>query len=79
MSEVRETLCDLRTDVHRRRDSVGTITAFLERVAARGRARRQRSSTSAHAACPCVQEREMWRIAQEAITNVERHAARHGT
>lgn len=77
LGEVRETLSDLRTDVSDGRGLVETLGSFLDRVGAR---------TSVHvswvhqatARLPLLQEREMWRIAQEAVANVERHAkARH--
>ncbi|MBI2704081.1 MAG: GAF domain-containing sensor histidine kinase [Actinobacteria bacterium] len=71
--EVRDTLYDLRTDVSDSQDLAATLEQFTARVAERGKLdfelfldRGQR--------LPILQEREMWRIAQEAITNVERHA-----
>ncbi len=71
--EVRDTLYDLRTDVTDSQDLPSTLEAFTQRVGERSNLafelfldRGQR--------LPLLQEREMWRIAQEAITNVERHA-----
>lgn len=71
--EVRDTLYDLRTDVTESQSLSSTLEAFLERV-------RDRSGLVAHLRAqetgrlPILQERELWRIAQEAVTNVERHA-----
>ncbi|HEX9994712.1 MAG TPA: GAF domain-containing sensor histidine kinase [Acidimicrobiales bacterium] len=71
--EVRDTLYDLRTEVSEESDVPTTLAAFLERV-------RERSGvevtleTRATGRLPLPQERELWRIAQEAIVNVERHA-----
>ena len=73
IGEVRETLYDLRTDVSEGQDLVSTLNTYLHRV-------RQRTSietefvNTATARLPLPVERELWRIAQEAITNVERHA-----
>ncbi len=71
--EVRDTLYDLRTDVSDRQDMGATLEAYIARV-------RDRSRLEVELFCdrgarlPILQEREMWRIAQEALTNVERHA-----
>ena len=71
--EVRDTLYDLRTDVSDRQDMAATLEAYIARV-------RERSRLEIELFCdrgarlPILQEREMWRIAQEALTNVERHA-----
>ncbi|MCA1692146.1 MAG: GAF domain-containing sensor histidine kinase [Actinobacteria bacterium] len=77
LGEMREALGDLRTDVTDERSLIDTMTAFLERV--EGRAGLEVNFTHQNGTrLPLVQERELWRIAQEAITNVERHAhARH--
>jgi len=77
LTEVRDTLCDLRTDVTDRCDLVETLQAFLERVGERADFEVSFLHESS-GRLPVVQERELWRIAHEAITNVERHAgARH--
>ena len=74
VSEVRETLYDLRTDVSEGQGLVEVLDNFLLRVA-------ERSSldvTFEHLGdgrLALPQERELWRIAQEAVTNVEKHAA----
>jgi signal transduction histidine kinase len=71
--EVRDTLYDLRTDVSDAQDLPQVLSQFAERV-------RERSELDITLVCdeadrlPLLQEREMWRIAQEAVTNVERHA-----
>ncbi len=71
--EVRDTLYDLRTDVTDER-AVGEVLAeFGERV-------QQRSGIEVSirvdetVRLPRLQERELWRIAQEAIVNAERHS-----
>jgi signal transduction histidine kinase len=73
VTEVRETLYDLRTDVTDEHDMAETLDEFLKRVAERAdlEVTFRHSSTGR---LPLVMERELWRIAQEAITNVERHA-----
>ena len=77
LTEVRDTLCDLRTEVTDARDLVGTLEEFLERVGARA----DFEVDFEHAATgrlPLVQEQEIWRLAHEAVSNVEHHArARH--
>lgn len=71
--EVRDTLYDLRTDVSDAHDMADTLEAYVARI-------RERSSLKIELFCdrdarlPLLQEREMWRIAQEAMTNVERHS-----
>lgn len=71
--EVRDTLYDLRTDVSERVPLDDTLTEFAQRV-------QERSGIAitvdaeATGRLPLIQEREMWRIAQEALTNVERHS-----
>jgi signal transduction histidine kinase len=72
IGEVRDTLYDLRTDVTEELGMAEVLAAFAERV-------RERSGLDIEVHCdrdrlPILQEREMWRIAQEALTNVERHA-----
>ena len=71
--EVRDTLYDLRTDVSDSHDMADTLESYAARI-------RERSSLQVELFCdrdarlPLLQEREMWRIAQEALTNVERHS-----
>ena len=73
LTEVRDTLCDLRTEVSETKDFVSTIEEFLDRV----RARADFEVTFWHQTSgrlPLVQERELWRVIHEAVSNVERHA-----
>ncbi len=74
LGEVRDTLSDLRTDVSDHRSLVETLETFLERVQARADFEVTFRHDETGGRLPLVQERELWRIAQEAITNVERHA-----
>ena len=73
VSELRETLYDLRTDVSEERDLSLAMRDFLDRVG-------QRSGLAIdfehHVTrrLPLNVEREVWRIAQEAVFNAERHA-----
>ena len=71
--EVRDTLSDLRTDVTDSRDFAQTAQEFVDRLAARSDLRIAVDCVT-NRRLPILQEREMWRIAQEALTNVERHA-----
>ena len=71
--EVRDTLYDLRTDVSDSQDLAATLEQFTARVAERGSLEFELFLDRGQR-LPILQEREMWRIAQEAITNVERHA-----
>jgi signal transduction histidine kinase len=73
IGEVRDTLYDLRTDVTEDQDMTATLRGFLDRVEARSSVE-VRLDTRVTGRLPLVQEREIWRIAQEAVTNVERHA-----
>jgi signal transduction histidine kinase len=70
---VRDTLYDLRTDVTESQDVRQTIELFLSRVAERS-GLDVGMEVNATGRMPLVQEREMWRIAKEAVVNVERHA-----
>jgi signal transduction histidine kinase len=71
--EVRDTLYDLRTDVSEEQSLAEILEQYAERV-------RDRTSldfqvdADGDKRLPILQEREMWRITQEAITNIERHA-----
>jgi signal transduction histidine kinase len=73
IGEVRDTLYDLRTDVTESKDVPATLQEFLDRVATRS-SLATRLDLDVTSRLPLLQERELWRIAQEAITNVERHA-----
>ncbi len=73
IAEVRDTLYDLRTDVSDEQDFAETMETFLERVRERSNLR-ARVVTEVSGRMPLLPERELWRIAQEAVINVERHA-----
>lgn len=75
VSELRETLHDLRTEITEELHLEEVVVEFLERVQ-----RRSGIHTSHHfcpVSLPVSLEREVWRILQEAITNAERHAECH--
>ena len=74
VTEVRDTLYDLRTDVSERKDLVATLGDFLARVQERHRELDIRFDFVADRRLPLRQEREIWRVAQEAVTNALRHA-----
>jgi signal transduction histidine kinase len=73
ITEVRDTLYDLRTDVSETQSFLETLELFVGRV-------RQRTDLDIsmraddRGRLPIPQERELFRIAQEALVNVERHA-----
>jgi signal transduction histidine kinase len=73
VTEVRDTLYDLRTDVTERQDLVATIADFVDRVQDRAPVD-IRFDFVADRRLPLRQERELWRITQEAVTNALRHA-----
>jgi len=76
LGDVRATLSDLRTDVSDGQGLVETLDTFLDRV----RARSGLGVSFEHredARLPLLQERELWRIAHQAVTNAEHHAAAH--
>lgn len=79
IGEVRDTLYDLRTDVSDEQDFATTMTLFLERVSERSGLDIQ-VRMKPRGRLPLLPERELWRIAQEAVINIERHAhAKHVT
>ncbi len=73
VTDVRDTLYDLRTEITDNRDLVATATEFLARVG-------QRSDILARCdiqfgeRLPPMMERELWQILREAILNAERHS-----
>ena len=73
LGEVRETLSDLRTDVSGHQDLVQTVQAYINRVERRTGLRIDFEHDEHHRLTLPV-ERELWRIAQEALANVERHS-----
>ena len=74
VTEVRDTLFDLRTDVSERKDLVATLAEFLDRLQERHAELDIRFDFVADRRLPLRQEREIWRVAQEAVTNALRHA-----
>ncbi|MEQ8842649.1 MAG: GAF domain-containing sensor histidine kinase [Acidimicrobiales bacterium] len=78
IGEVRDTLYDLRTDVSDQLEIGEVLEQFSARLMERTdldiRVYADRSGNR----LPLLQEREMWRIAQEALVNVERHAEARG-
>lgn len=73
IGEVRDTLSDLRTDVSDVKDFAQTANEFATRLSHRCDLEISIDCDTS-ARLPILQEREMWRIAQEALVNVERHA-----
>jgi signal transduction histidine kinase len=71
--EVRDTLYDLRTDVSESMGLADVLEQFAARVAERS-GMTILVDADHEARLPLLQEREMWRVAQEALANVERHA-----
>jgi len=73
IGEIRDTLSDLRTDVSDEKGLQDTITDFAGRLTDRSGVSFTVEIDTADR-LPIMQERELWRIAQEAMVNVERHA-----
>lgn len=73
LGEIRETLYDLRTDVSETAGFGDTVQPFLDRVGKRSGLVAVLEDR-ATGRLPLPQEREVWRIAQEAVTNAERHS-----
>ncbi|MDZ7677795.1 MAG: GAF domain-containing sensor histidine kinase [Acidimicrobiales bacterium] len=73
IGEVRDTLYDLRTDVSEVQDMADTLDQFIQRVIDRTGLDITLYADRGER-LPILQEREMWRIAQEALANVEKHA-----
>ncbi|MDA8291669.1 MAG: GAF domain-containing sensor histidine kinase [Actinomycetota bacterium] len=72
-AEVREKLSDLRLDVGDHGNLDAAITTLLARVEKRSRIATSFDCRGGRRLAPIV-EREVWRIAQEAIVNAERHS-----
>ncbi len=73
VADVRETLYDLRTEISESKDFAETIRDFLHRVERRtGIATTQQVRINGR--LPLQQERELWQILREAVTNIERHS-----
>lgn len=73
VAELRETLSDLRTDVSEEYGVSKALHDFVDRVERRS-GLRVTLQVQAERRLPLAVERELWRIAQEAIANAERHA-----
>jgi signal transduction histidine kinase len=73
VAELRDTLYDLRTDVTAADGLASTLSAFLDRLRERSGLQTELVADEG-ARLPLLQEREVWRIAREALTNAERHA-----
>ncbi len=73
VSEIRGTLYELRSDVDETKDLTAVLTEFAGRISERSDLKVNVDSTSAKR-LPLLVERELWRIAQEAILNAERHS-----
>ena len=73
IGEVRDTLYDLRTDVSESQGFLATIELFVVRLQERA-AFDITIRADERGRLPIPQERELFRIAQEALVNVERHA-----
>lgn len=71
--EVRDTLYDLRTDVSEEHGISEILDQYATRVAERSNLTIQVEADRSHR-IPLLQEREMWRVAQEALANIEKHA-----
>lgn len=73
---LRDALADLRSDVDDKHDLTSTLSTFLSRVADRsGLTTRLEAGAGGRAKrLPPIVERELLRIAQEAVHNAERHA-----
>ena len=74
IGEVRDTLYDLRTDVSEGLEIGDVLEQFSARLAERTELDVRVYCDRGGARLPILQEREMWRVAQEALVNVERHA-----
>ncbi len=73
VTEVRETLYQIRSDVEPGGSLVPTLSQFLQRISERAGIDVEFEHVDS-VPLPARQEREMWLIAQEALVNVERHA-----
>jgi signal transduction histidine kinase len=73
VSEVRDTLYDLRTEVTETQDILTALRLLADRVLGRSEIPVTVAGEPS-GRLPLPQERELFRIAQEAVVNVERHA-----
>jgi signal transduction histidine kinase len=73
VQELRDMLVDLRCDVSDSQDVEGVLRSFLERVNKRHRVE-VTLVAEAEGRMSLPVEREVWRVAREAVMNAERHA-----
>jgi signal transduction histidine kinase len=73
VEELRDMLVDLRSDVTETQDVEGVLRLLLERVNKRNRVEVSLVADTENR-MPLPVEREVWRVAREAIMNAERHA-----
>ncbi|MDQ6909391.1 MAG: histidine kinase [Actinomycetota bacterium] len=73
LANVRDTMSDLRADVSDQAGPAEVLSGYLDRVASRS-ALDVHLESEGTGRLPLVQERELWRIALEAVTNAERHS-----
>ena len=73
VEELRDMLVDLRSDVTDSQDVEGVLRSFLDRVNKRHRVE-VTLVADADSRMPLPVEREVWRVAREAVMNAERHA-----
>jgi signal transduction histidine kinase len=78
IGEVRDTLYDLRTNVSDQLEIGEVLEQFSARLMERTDLDIRVYADRSGPRLPLLQEREMWRIAQEALVNVERHAEATG-
>ncbi|HTZ08125.1 MAG TPA: GAF domain-containing sensor histidine kinase [Acidimicrobiales bacterium] len=73
VEEMRDMLVDLRSDVSETQGVDGVLRSFLDRVNKRNRVEVSLVA-EADSRMPLPVEREVWRVAREAVMNAERHA-----
>ena len=73
VTDVRDTLYDLRTEITDGRDFAATAAEFLQRVQQRSGIQTS-SDLRIGERLPPIVERELWQIIREAIINAERHS-----
>jgi signal transduction histidine kinase len=78
IGEVRDTLYDLRTNVSDQLEIGEVLEQFSARLMERTDLDIRVYADRSGPRLPLLQEREMWRVAQEALVNVERHAEATG-
>jgi len=78
IGEVRDTLYDLRTDVSEGQEIGEVIDQFASRLMDRSDLDIRVYADRGGPRLPLLQERELWRIAQEALVNVQRHSGAKG-